>query len=285
MKIVVLALFFCSLVFGQQTITGKVVDLADEPLFGVTITEQGTSNQVQSDYNGDFTIRIETSGATIVISSTPFETIYFKTFPNKNNYGKFILIQQLDCYLPMRSHFVLTKYIGISNNPYGFDLAIWDNLNQLKNTTRINAELQYQTDLNSNYFFRASAQLYQIDLGPNYSLNLKGSFEKIEFQNSFMPSIYGLESTINHNNFGAIAGGKIMRLNGTSFLAPTLGLIYGDYLWTGFSAAASVSFFKGDTQFNGRITKDFNRISTFINYYKLQDFDELSIGLGYRIYY
>ncbi|WOI22249.1 carboxypeptidase-like regulatory domain-containing protein [Nonlabens ulvanivorans] len=285
MKFLFLTLFFCGISFGQQVITGKVIDPTGEPLIGATILEEGTSNQVQTDFYGSFAISIEKSGATILILAMHFETLYFKTFPNKNDYGDFIL-EENGCNLPIKPHLNISANSGLLNNPYGIDLGFWNNLNRLKNTTRISTQIQYQTNFNGDYFFQAGMQLYQIQWDPNYSINIKGSFEKIEFQDAFKPIIYSVEGVVkNANNLGVIAGGKLMRLNSTSFLAPTIGLTYDNYLWSGFSTTATVSFFNGNTQYIGRIAKDFGRIATFINYYKIQQFDELSIGLGYTLYY
>ncbi|GAK98483.1 hypothetical protein JCM19314_2514 [Nonlabens ulvanivorans] len=50
-------------------------------------------------------------------------------------------------------------------------------------------------------------------------MNLKASFEKIEFEQSFSPNILGIETSIIVDSFGLIAGAKLMRLNSTSFLA------------------------------------------------------------------
>tara|TARA_R110002012_G_scaffold272650_1_gene458261 strand:+ start:265 stop:1125 length:861 start_codon:yes stop_codon:yes gene_type:complete len=286
MKIIFLALFYCGISFGQQIITGKVIDLTGEPILGATVLEKGTDNYAETNFDGDFSITIQNTGATIVISFAGYESLEFKVNPNKNNYGDFTLNETIGCLLPIRPQFTIFADPGVLNNPYGINLDFWNNLNQLKNTTRINSNLTYQTNLDSDYYFRASAQLYEIQLDPDYSVNIESSFEKIEFQDSFQPIIYSVEGVVkNVNNFGVIAGGKMMRLNSISFLAPTIGLTYDEYLWTGFSTSATVSFFNGNTQYVGRIAKDFGRIATFINYYKLQQLDELSIGLGYKFYY
>lgn len=270
---------------GQQTIKGKVLDVSGEPLFGATIAEKGTSNFVSTNFNGDFSITFQNVPTTIVISYTGFESLEFTINRYTDDYVVFNLLSNLDCNLPIRPHLIIAGNPGLINNPFGLNLELWSNLNRLKNVTRINTSLNFQTNLVSDYFFQANAQLYGIQLSPDYSLSIKGSFEKIVFQDLFEPSLFAVESTISHNSYGFIAGGKWMRVNHSNFLAPTIGLTYDDYLWSGFSAVAKVSFFDGNTQLNGKITKHFGRIATFINYYKLQNFEEVSIGLGYNIYY
>lgn len=284
MKIIFLALFFSGISFGQQIITGKVIDLTGEPLLGATVLEKGTDNYTETNFDGEFSFTTKRPNTTIIISYVGYESIEINVDTKKIDQGV-IRLQGFGCNLPIRPHFYIATTTGLINNPFGIQLNTWNNLNQLENTTRINTELRYQTNLDSDYYFRASAQLYGIQLHPDYSMNLKASFEKIEFAQLFSPNILGIETSIIVDSFGLIAGAKLMRLNSTSFLAPTIGLTYDDYLWSGFSTSATVSFFNGNAQYNGRITKDFGRIATFINYYKLQQFDELSIGLGYKFYY
>ncbi|WP_405350832.1 carboxypeptidase-like regulatory domain-containing protein [Nonlabens sp. Asnod3-H03] len=285
MKIIFLALFFSGISFGQQIITGKVIDLTGEPILGATVLEKGTDNYTETNFDGEFSLTTKRPNTTIVISYAGYEAIEINVDIKKTNQGV-IKLQGYGCNLPIRPQFTIFSDYGVLNNPYGINLDFWNNLNQLKNTTRINANLTYQTNLDSDYYFRASAQLYEIQSYSNFSMSIDGSFEKINFQESFKPTIYSVKGIFKTtDNLGVIAGGKLMRLNTTSFLAPTIGLTYDEYLWTGFSTSTTVSFFNGNTQYVGRIAKDFGRIATFINYYKLHQFDELSIGLGYKFYY
>ena len=56
------ALMVCTLsVAAQSTVTGTIIDAGQQaPLPGATVVEKGTSNGVSSDFDGNFTITLQT---------------------------------------------------------------------------------------------------------------------------------------------------------------------------------------------------------------------------------
>ncbi|MFY0631953.1 MAG: TonB-dependent receptor [Flavobacteriaceae bacterium] len=69
------ALFFSvATVIGQTKISGKVVDETNEGLPGASVVIKGTTNGVETDFDGKFTITSTESSGTIVISYLGFET-------------------------------------------------------------------------------------------------------------------------------------------------------------------------------------------------------------------
>lgn len=58
----------------QQTITGKVVNAANEPIVGVSVTEKSTKNSTATDERGDFTLKLNTSEAILVFSAIGYQT-------------------------------------------------------------------------------------------------------------------------------------------------------------------------------------------------------------------
>lgn len=62
------ALLFSSDLFSQITLKGHVVDGATgEPLFAVVIGEKGTGNGIVTDFDGDFTLKVENLPVTLVV--------------------------------------------------------------------------------------------------------------------------------------------------------------------------------------------------------------------------
>tara|TARA_R110000868_G_scaffold98706_2_gene271785 strand:+ start:75260 stop:78496 length:3237 start_codon:yes stop_codon:yes gene_type:complete len=59
----------------QETITGKVVDENNIPLIGVTIIEKGTTNGTTTDFDGNYSISVNSSSSILVFSSIGY-TIY-----------------------------------------------------------------------------------------------------------------------------------------------------------------------------------------------------------------
>ena len=52
----------------SSTITGKVFDGNGEALIGVNVLEKGTTNGTITDFNGNFTLNLSSSNATLVFS-------------------------------------------------------------------------------------------------------------------------------------------------------------------------------------------------------------------------
>ncbi len=72
-----LSLIFLSILLGfqlsaQHSVSGKVTDEQNEPLFGVSILEKGTVNGTITDINGDFNLNVSSSDVTLVFSYTGF---------------------------------------------------------------------------------------------------------------------------------------------------------------------------------------------------------------------
>ena len=57
----------------KKTVAGKILDENGLPLPGVNVIEEGTSNGTQTDFDGNYTITVE-SGATLVFSYVGFVT-------------------------------------------------------------------------------------------------------------------------------------------------------------------------------------------------------------------
>ncbi len=64
-----------SLLSAQNLITGTLTDSGNDPVFGASIQEKGTTNGAISTVDGAFTLRVGNPNATLVISCTGFKTI------------------------------------------------------------------------------------------------------------------------------------------------------------------------------------------------------------------
>ena len=64
-----LTLMFCFIVgtISAQTVNGNVVDETGEPVIGATVLEKGTKNAVITDFDGNFTIKMQ-GGKVLTIS-------------------------------------------------------------------------------------------------------------------------------------------------------------------------------------------------------------------------
>lgn len=58
----------------QEVITGTILDMAGIPLPGANIVEKGTTNGIQSDFDGNFSISLEKPNAVLVVSYIGYAT-------------------------------------------------------------------------------------------------------------------------------------------------------------------------------------------------------------------
>ncbi len=77
-----------AMMFGQKTVTGTVIDELGQPLPDASIVEQGTSNGVATDFDGNFTLRTKKNKGNLVISFMGYKV---KVLPIKANLGKIAL--------------------------------------------------------------------------------------------------------------------------------------------------------------------------------------------------
>ena len=68
------ALLTCTVMHAQSEISGTVVDATGETVIGATVMEKGTSNGTITDFDGNFTIKVN-EGTILVISYIGYQTL------------------------------------------------------------------------------------------------------------------------------------------------------------------------------------------------------------------
>ena len=82
-----LSLMLCTIMYAQQEITGTVND-AMGPVIGATVMEKGTTNGTVTDFDGNFTIKVE-AGKTLVFSYIGYNS---QELPAKN--GMVVMMEE-----------------------------------------------------------------------------------------------------------------------------------------------------------------------------------------------
>ena len=67
------AFLTCTVMYAQSGISGTVVDATGETVIGATVMEKGTSNGTITDFDGNFTIKVN-EGTILVISYIGYQT-------------------------------------------------------------------------------------------------------------------------------------------------------------------------------------------------------------------
>ena len=76
-------IFACTVMYAQTEITGTVIDENGEGVIGATVMEKGTSNGTVTDFDGNFTLKVE-EGKTLVITYIGYDPVEVVAAPNLN---------------------------------------------------------------------------------------------------------------------------------------------------------------------------------------------------------
>ena len=81
-----LSIFISTIVFGQFTITGKVVDsTTNEPLFGASVFAQNTTSGTTTNREGEFSLSLKSGGYELIVSYTGYQSKEIRISNNDNN--------------------------------------------------------------------------------------------------------------------------------------------------------------------------------------------------------
>ncbi len=82
----ILSIFVSTIVFGQFTITGKVVDsTTKEPLFGASVFAQNTTSGTTTNREGEFSLSLKSGGYELIVSFTGYQSREIRISNNDNN--------------------------------------------------------------------------------------------------------------------------------------------------------------------------------------------------------
>ena len=71
----IITLFTCLVTKAQIIVTGTVVDAENEPLIGVNILEEGTTNGNITDINGRYSITVANANSKLSYSYISYKTV------------------------------------------------------------------------------------------------------------------------------------------------------------------------------------------------------------------
>lgn len=88
--LVALVLISSTVMFGQTTLTGTVVDDSNQPLPGASVVVKGTTNGVSTDFDGNFTLTAKATSGSVLVSFVGYNTKTVK-FNGTKNIGSIML--------------------------------------------------------------------------------------------------------------------------------------------------------------------------------------------------
>jgi hypothetical protein len=278
-----------TLLFGQITITGNILNEEDSTgLAGTSIIELGTSNGTMADLNGDYKI--------IVSDTATFLEFGFIGFvPRKVPInGQTVINTSLKphiIYEAFDQKIGLFLQSGLVNTPFG---ARFYYSTPVVGPLSVGFQLAYMTNFKLNQRFDAGFSLssYRFMLGPTVWLigSVDFNYRKLIIQNSIDMVSYSIENHARIYEHNIILGlGKIKYSPENSESNSGYGIIAGykkefrklDYL----ALTYKMGFFKETIEYHLQIDAPIKRVKTFIAFNRIEDYQEVMIGIGFKTYY
>ncbi len=289
-KILLLLLIFSNgILFSQSTeYTGIVKSKRGNfPLPGVNIIVKGTKIGVQTDFDGNFKITVPDSLRVLSFSYIGFHILEFKL---KNERNIEIALKE-DCNIDWfdAQHIGFYLNSGIINNPIGGQFYF--TFPAIFGQPTLKSGIGYQTNLVENRFVNAYLNLEHLFVSCDFNADINSSYRSLDFDNKMDLSAYSIETSLNFKKISTIIGvSKIDFTNTTenkiiSSIGPTIGL----KTWIGnpflMSVSAKTTIYNNLSEYHAEIKKGYRGFYGFIKYYKVNDFNELSLGIGFEFTY
>jgi hypothetical protein len=271
----------------QVTVTGTVITSDDKSaLPGVNVVEKGTENGTITNADGKFSISVTDSNATLVFSFVGFQTQEFQL----KGQTEIKLTLKIDCYKDFFDAYHISLYTnsGLVHNPLGGQIEITSPYTSIG---VIKGSYSYQTNLDDNVFQSGQVELSHFISTCEFDMDFRWSFRKVSFNSDFESFSNSGEAQLNLRNIKLIAGYSHVDLNkfGENEDNVSSGALIGvgKYLGRPFFGTVSgkVSFYKDNVEYQASLQGGYRWFQYFVKYYKLDSFDELSLGVGGQISY
>jgi CarboxypepD_reg-like domain len=281
--------------WAQAMVTGRVIAQEDKMLLpGVNVIEKGTRNGTTTAADGTFSLKLTGQTATLVFSFVGFRTTEV-VFTGQDSIKVKL---RSNCFRDWFDHskFGLQANSGLFHNPVGGKLDF--SLPWAPWYGTIRSEFGYQTNLAANHFVNAELGLYHLLTSCHYDMDVRSQYRAFRWDDQGQTTIYALETSLNFNHsrlplgyLQAIVGigrGEMAQTDpdGRKWQsAPLLGL--GTWLGRPLNVAINgkVTLFAAMPEYQAQIRKDYRHFRSFLRFYQLGAFTELSLGAGWSGYY
>jgi hypothetical protein len=287
--LLLLLLFSTGITFCQtKKYSGIVKTQSDNiPLPGVNVVVKGTKIGTQTDLNGYFKINIPDTLNILNFSYVGMISLDYKVEDEKN----LEIFLKEDCNIDWFDERHIGVYFnsGLINNPVGglFHFSFTPNYNW----PTIKTGISYQTNLEENKFLNAYMNFHHLFVSCDFNADLNSSFRKLNYDKNIELNAFSFETSLNFKRYSAIVGlsaidfNKMSENKNINSIGPTFGL--GTWIGQPFlmSVSAKTSIYKNLSEYHAEIKKRYKGIYGFLKYYRVNDFNELSLGIGIELAY
>ncbi len=285
----ILSLLVSSLTaWSQVTITGKVISKIDDtPIPGVGIVEKSTSNGTTTDIDGNFSIKVSDPNSTLVFSFIGMVTKEYRLKGERH----IIVETKWDCNKDFFDSNEIKVYVnsGLINTPLGGQIEVATPYLLFGGV--IKGSYSYQTNFDQSELENGQVEFSHFISTCDFDMDFKWNYRQVNFNNDFNSKANSFETDYNFRNVKLIAGYTHLSFDnfeavGTQTSSGVLigfGTTFGQPLHP--TIIGKVAWYKDKLEYQASVQGGYKRLLFFTKFYKLNSFNELSLGIGTTIGY
>lgn len=271
-----------------MTVTGIVVANDDKSAIpGVKVVEKGTENEATTNADGSFSLSVSDPNSVLVFSFIGFQTNEF----HLKGRAKIEVTLKLDCHKDFFDayHIALYGNSGQIHNPIGGQIEMsspYTSIGVLKGS------YTYQTNLSENEFQTGQIELSHLISNCEFDIDLRWTYRNVLFNKEFQSIANSGEAQLNLRNIKFIAGYSHLNMakiaeNRTKASSGVLIGLGKEFFFRPFygTLSAKAAIYDGNVEYQAEFKSGYRWFQYFVRYYKLDSFDELSLGIGAQISY
>lgn len=290
--------YFSTSVFGQITVSGRVIDNYGEPVIGIIIKVKDTLQGTVTDIDGKFTINVKDENTILIFERHNMPPLELKISAILAIKGEVFLFSDMDCILTTKiitvykSPLEINYWSGIFYNPYGITVSKgWYFNKEQEKRKYFSLSVGYSTNFKKNTDFYGSAGTDLLGQHIYYAFQ-QTIFNKSETENKIATHFMGSSSYlkfiktslsygIGHQKFSkkGIENNKVENFGVNAGLSKYLN-------FAELSISAKSFYWQDYWAWEANLNKEFYyrkiRLNTAISYRQTtQDFKEINLTLGY----
>jgi len=268
--------------WSQVTVTGTVIFKEDKSTSpGINVAEKGTSNGTVTDKDGTFRLNASDKNATLIFSFIGVRTQEFEL----NGKSEISVRLKLDCNKDFFDSNEIHIYAnsGVINNPVGGQINVaspWTFLGVIKGS------YGYQTNFDDNKLQTGRLELAHSISNCDFDIDFGWNYRHVNFDNNLYFRVNSFETDLNirgikfivgysHLNYTKVETADNQKLSG---LAIGVGQYFNIPLHP--TAIVKVGLYNDKVEYQASIQGGHKRFLCFLKFYKLDSFNELSVGIG-----
>jgi hypothetical protein len=296
----VLLFLFPILGFCQFKIKGFVLSKTDNLSLPAHIIEKGTTNGTISNNYGEFELIVTDKNAILTVSFVGFQpkevkingqsnlSIILKESCNidwfdYNNIGFGLLSGLINTPLggQLNLSFVPLKKLPLIKTFFSYQALDLPSEKPLYRPL-IKTFFSYQSDLKRNNYLNGSIGLYHLFVTCDFNADINFNYKKLEYEQKLDLSTYNISTDLNLKKIGLIVGLGSLRkqIDHKLKYGPTLGFKKNTSrpLWLNIEAKSTLN--KHFIETNIEVSRQFKSLTTFLRFYSIKSFNELSLGVN-----